>query len=53
MFLNFVFGCSGRCLASGSVRALSRSGLLITELPLFVHMGQVGELGLPTLGLVH
>ena len=52
LFLDFVFGGTGHCLASGSVRALSRSGLLITELPLFVYLGQVGELGLPTLGLV-
>jgi len=52
LFFSFKIGNSGRCLASGSVRALGRSDLLITELPLFIHMSQVGEFGLPTLGFV-
>ena len=52
LFLDFVLGGTGHCLASGSVRALSSSGLLIAELPLFIYMGQVGKLSLPTLGLV-
>ena len=52
LFFNFKIGYSGRCLASGSVRALRSSSLLITELPLFFHVGQMGELGLPTLGFV-